>query len=357
MASTQEQGVRQRIEAAGWRPSQRIVTHGFSLRKRRMLRSWFAPWGGMGDEEAAVSFAWGGEHVENMTGRACIRVEDGMIRSVGLGADLVAPISWVFDTRGMYFDATGPSDLEYLLKNQQFEPDALERAARLRERLVASKITKYNLAGVAWQRPARAAQVVLVAGQVETDASIRLGSAEVRSNLALLQTVRRMRPDSYIVYKPHPDVLAGLRAGALPAQAAPFYDELVTLADINSLYAHVDELHVISSLAGFEALLRGLKVVCHGMPFYAGWGLCEAPAISESVLARRGRALTLDELVAGVLLDYASYRSPHDGSVWTAEQALDELAAQSVKASQETTFRAVLRRQALAAWARWRGYF
>jgi capsule polysaccharide export protein KpsC/LpsZ len=67
--------------------------------------------------------------------------------------------------------------------------------------------------------------------------------------------------------------------------------------------------------------------------------------------------LTLDELVAGVLLDYASYRSPHDGSVWTAEQALDELAAQSVKASQETTFRAVLRRQALAAWARWRGYF
>jgi capsular polysaccharide export protein len=357
MASTLEQGVRQRIEAAGWRPSQRIVTHGFSMRKRRLLRSWLTPWGEAGDEEASVRFVWGGEHVAQAVGQACIRVEDGMIRSVGLGADLVAPISWVFDTRGMYFDATGPSDLEYLLKNQQFEADALERAARLRKRLVASKITKYNLAGAAWQRPGKATHVVLVAGQVETDASIRLGSADVRNNLALLQAVRRMRPESYIVYKPHPDVLAGLRAGAVAAQTPPLYDELVTQADINSLYEHVDELHVISSLAGFEALLRGLKVVCHGMPFYAGWGLCEAPAISEAVLARRGRALKLDELVAGVLLDYASYRSPYDGSVWSAEQALDALALQSAAASQQPAAWTTLRRRALAAWARWRGYF
>jgi capsular polysaccharide export protein len=352
-----EQSARQRIEAAGWRPNQRIVTYGFSLRKRRMLINWLAPWGKAGNDKAAVSFVWGSEPVAQAAGQACIRVEDGMIRSVGLGADLVTPLSWVFDTRGMYFDATRPSDLEYLLKNRQFEPDILARAAHLRARLVASKITKYNLAGAAWRRPANAAHVVLVAGQVETDASIGLGGAEVRSNLALLQTVRHMRPDSYIVYKPHPDVLAGLRAGAIPAQTQPLYDELVTQVDINSLYAHVDELHVISSLAGFEALLRGLKVVCHGMPFYAGWGLCEAPAMSEAVLARRGRVLLLDELVAGVLLDYATYRSPHDGSIWSAEQALDELAAQSARTTRVATIWMSLRRRILAAWARWRGYF
>jgi capsular polysaccharide export protein len=352
-----EQGARQRLESVGWRPNQRIRTHGFSLRKRRMLRHWLAPWGAAGDEEAAVRFVWGSEPVAQAAGQACIRVEDGMIRSVGLGADLVAPLSWVFDTRGMYFDATRPSDLEHLLKNRQFEPDILARAAHLRARLVASKITKYNLTGAAWQRPANAAHVVLVAGQVETDASIRLGGAEVRSNLALLQAARRMRPRSYIVYKPHPDVLAGLRAGALPLTKQPLYDELVTQVDINSLYAHVDELHVISSLAGFEALLRGLKVVCHGMPFYAGWGLCEAPAMSEAVMARRGRVLVLDELVAGVLLDYATYRSPHDGSIWSAEQALDELAAQSARTTQVTTIWMSLHRRILAAWARWRGYF
>jgi capsular polysaccharide export protein len=175
--------------------------------------------------------------------------------------------------------------------------------------------------------------------------------------LALLEAVRQMRPDSYIAYKPHPDVLAGLRAGALPSQADRLYDELVTEVDINSLYAHVDELHVISSLAGFEALLRRLKVVCHGMPFYAGWGLCEAPNMSQEVLARRGRDLTLDELVAGVLLDYANYRSPHDGSEWTAEQALDELAAQSAQGARPITAFIKLRRRLLAAWACWQGYF
>ena len=37
----------------------------------------------------------------------------------------------------------------------------------------------------------------------------------------------------------------------------------------------VDEVHVNSSLAGFEALLRGTKVSTYGVPFYAGWGLTE----------------------------------------------------------------------------------
>jgi capsular polysaccharide export protein len=39
------------------------------------------------------------------------------------------------------------------------------------------------------------------------------------------------------------------------------------------LIAMADELHVNSSLAGFEALLRGKPVTVHGVPFYAGWGL------------------------------------------------------------------------------------
>ncbi|MBS7807664.1 beta-3-deoxy-D-manno-oct-2-ulosonic acid transferase [Variovorax sp. PCZ-1] len=321
-----------------------------------MLMRWLRPWGEQGRKDAAVRFVWGnqGHAVSKL---AQVHVEDGMIRSVGLGADLVTPLSWVFDTKGMYFDATRPSDLEHMLKNCQLGPERLQRAADLRERLVAQKITKYNLAGEVWQRPGKAKHVILVAGQVETDASIRLGAAHVRSNSDLLQAARQMRPDSYIVYKPHPDVQAGLRAGALSAQLHGLYDELVTQADINSLYAHIDELHVISSLAGFEALLRGIKVVCHGMPFYAGWGLCEAPNMSQEVLARRGRAATLDELVACVLLSYASYRSPYDGSEWTAEQALDELAAQSAHSSRQITVFTKLRRRVLAAWARWRGYF
>ena len=43
---------------------------------------------------------------------------------------------------------------------------------------------------------------------------------------------------------------------------------------------------------------RGRRVATYGQPFYAGWGL----TVDLAPPARRGRLLTLDELVAGVLL-------------------------------------------------------
>ncbi|MFM7273968.1 MAG: capsular polysaccharide biosynthesis protein, partial [Gammaproteobacteria bacterium] len=47
--------------------------------------------------------------------RGCIRLEDGFLRSVGLGADLVSPLSWVADPVGIYYDPGRPSALEELL--------------------------------------------------------------------------------------------------------------------------------------------------------------------------------------------------------------------------------------------------
>ena len=81
--------------------------------------------------------------------------------------------------------------------------------------------------------------------------------------------------------------------------------------------------HVLTSLAGFEALLRGLEVWCHGLPFYAGWGL------THDVLStpRRTRRLTLDELVAGALIAYPTYVHPGSGRFTTAEGALSSLSA------------------------------
>jgi capsular polysaccharide export protein len=50
-------------------------------------------------------------------------------------------------------------------------------------------------------------------------------------------------------------------------------DHVEREAPLASLLAQVDGVHVICSLAGFEALLRGVPVTVHGVPFYAGWGL------------------------------------------------------------------------------------
>ena len=63
-----------------------------------------------------------------------------------------------------------------------------------------------------------------------------------------------------------------------------YADILAKDADIAYLLSKVAEVHTITSLTGFEALLRGVKVTAYGIPFYAGWGLTTDMA---SIPARR----------------------------------------------------------------------
>ena len=164
--------------------------------------------------------------------------------------------------------------------------------------------------------------MVLVPGQVQDDASVRFGSPSVKNDVELLRAVRRMRPDAYVVYKPHPDVLSGNRDGVVPDRSTGLWDERVLDVSVADCLSVVDEVHTMTSLVGFEALIRGIPVVAHGQPFYAGWGLTEDLCPVE----RRGRALALDELVAGVLLRYPHYYSWQGGSFCEAEALVQELA-------------------------------
>ncbi len=262
---------------------------------------------------------------------AVIRVEDGFIRSVGLGADLTRPLSWVQDDLGIYFDATKPSRLEVLLQEGVFTADLLQRAGALRHAIVSAGITKYNVGAGTWTPPRHDRVLVLVPGQVESDASIAFGAATIRGNLELLRAARAMRPDAHLIYKPHPDVLAGLRGSRAQAQRAldacrEHCDEIVTDTPMGCLLDAVHEVHTLTSLAGFEALLRGKAVVTWGLPFYAGWGLTDdrAPAHSPA-LQRRTRHLELDELVAATLILYPAYVSRASGAFTTPERALHEL--------------------------------
>lgn len=312
--------------------SSQVFAYGFSFRKRSIVRRF------VGDA-VTVHFIrntqhllagdtlllWGSRALPQGTkqGINVVRMEDGFLRSVGLGAELVHPLSWVIDHRGIYYDATRPSDLEHLLQNTEFSSELLQRAAVLRSRIVASELTKYNVGTHVWQRPALAQQVILVPGQVENDASIRFGAPGIASNLVLLKTVRAAYPEAYIVYKPHPDVVAGLRRkGKKESEAQRWCNEIVTDVSMGQLLSVVDEVHVLTSLAGFEALLRGKKVVCYGQPFYAGWGLTQ----DKLRFVRRTRHLSLDALVAGALILYPTYISREPGmQSSTAERALDEL--------------------------------
>jgi capsular polysaccharide export protein len=278
-----------------------------------------------------------------------LHIEDGFLRSSGLGADLIQPLSWVVDDLGIYYDATRPSRLEAILQEGVFDAPLLERSRRLREQILSAGVSKYNLAGSDWERPAGGRRVILVPGQVENDASIRFGAPDIKTNIRLLSAVRAANPDAYIVYKPHPDVVAGLRrAGKGEAEASAHCDEIVTGADPVLMLAKVDEVHTMTSLLGFEALMRGVAVTCYGQPFYSGWGLTR----DIIPVGRRTRRLGVDEVVAGALIEYPRYVSRVTNRYTSPERAVEELVEwRNIGPSRMPVWRRGLR-LVLTLWAR-----
>lgn len=303
---------------------------GISWWKRKMISKFL--WAGgaaappfCGSARQAVRVAKGGADIAVWPSRAprgletlakaadvpVRQIEDGFIRSVGLGSDLLPPMSIVVDRQGIYYDPHQPSDLETVLATTQFSSGLIERAKALMAVIVARGVTKYGASMAKAAALPVGVRRVLVPGQVEDDRSVLLGGGDVSGNLDLLRRVRAAEPDAFILFKPHPDVIAGHRRGHVPPeQALRFADQIVSDMAMPALLDVVDAVHVWTSLAGFEALLRGREVVVHGMPFFAGWGLTQdlGPPV-----AKRTRRLTLEELVAGVLILYPRYLDPDTG--------------------------------------------
>lgn len=234
-------------------------------------------------------------------------IEDGFLRSTGLGANCVPPLSITVDRSGVHFDPARPSDLETLLERGTIAPAILARAEALIDRIVSAGLSKYGRGALPIARPAGQRRHVLVTGQVEDDRSVQCGGGGM-TNLDLLVAARRAEPDAYLLYKPHPDVEAGHRKGAIDDLVALRHaDRIERGAPISALLDMVDAIHVLTSLAGFEALLRDKQVVTHGVPFYAGWGLTRDLG---PVPARRTARRSLAELVAAVLILYPRYLDP-----------------------------------------------
>lgn len=310
---------------AGW------VASEMRLWKRRPIQDFFGHSKGVVFENNATKVA----QIANKTGRnrmvwagkattehqGATRIEDGFLRSRGLGADLIPPVSLIMDDVGIYYDPSRPSKLEQIIASRAvLRPDQRQRANTLIRRIADLGLSKYNLSGTPPDLPE--GHRILVPGQVEDDASIRTGTDKIRTNLALLQRVRDLHPDAVILYKPHPDVEAGLRSGEI--DPSPFADLVLARADPAALIKAVDEVWTMTSLLGFEALLRGKKVVTLGAPFYAGWGLTEDHG---SIPPRRAVSVPLAGLVHAALIDYPRYFDPVTKTPCPVEVIVDRLAA------------------------------
>ncbi len=260
-------------------------------------------------------------------------LEDGFLRSVRPSASRTPPLSLALDSRTPYFDCAKPSDLEMLLGSYDFEadPTLLARARAGIGCLTASGISKYNGGR---QRTAEAVygektkRRVLVIGQVEDDASIRYGCPVPMTNNDLVRLAATEQPEAQILYKPHPDVLSRVRPARSDTAEVAHLAEIVTEPlPLTEALNTVDHVYTITSLAGFEALMRGIPVTTAGSPFYAGWGLTD----DRQAHPRRGRRLTLEALFAGAYLLYSRYFDPETGeetsfeaTVATIRRQLDE---------------------------------
>jgi capsular polysaccharide export protein len=315
---------------------------GFSRWKRNHIRSFFqGPQtrlrfaGGLSSVRETISadsriLVWGHNEPEGVTELSSQkkleiwRVEDGFIRSLGLGSDLIPPMSLVVDTKGIYYDPRQESDLEVILNSYDFTKELCDRANNVRRLITEGRITKYNTEYYKILKvPAMPeGKVLFVPGQVENDASIRYGTQGISKNEELLREVRKLNPGAFIIYKPHPDVMVKNRKGKVPADILQqLCDHVETESNVISCIDAADEVHTLTSLSGFDALLRGKKVFTYGAPFYAGWGL----TIDRLSFPRRSRKLQLSELMAGTLLVYPRYFDWHTKSFVECETVINKI--------------------------------
>jgi capsule polysaccharide export protein KpsC/LpsZ len=262
------------------------------------------------------------------------RMEDGFVRSVGLGAAHVLPRSLVLDQSGrLYFDATGPTDLERICAQYDFaaHPEVLDEAKACLDLLMQERISKYNhvAANDAPEEvfeqlaPRQAGKLrVLVIGQVEDDASLKQGRASHLSNLLAVQAAVADHPEADVIFKPHPDDLGGYTKNRPKKSSLEEIGKIAKILtapmSVPDTFGCIDRVYTITSLAGFEALLRGKTVTVLGYPFYAGWGLTD----DRQSDPRRVRKLSLLELFAAAYLIYPKYFDPATGQPSTARETI-----------------------------------
>ena len=269
-----------------------------------------------------------------------IALEDGFLRSLDLGCKGAQPLSLVVDHTGIYYDATGPSDLENLLNGSGGDSEGqLQSAQHAIEAIKRHDLSKYNHAPRAAEGLLGDASCprVLILDQTKGDTSVTLGRADAESFTAMLDDAQMRFPTARLFVKTHPDVLAGKKQGYL-TEAAKRRGIAIIAQDVSplSLLAQADVVYTVTSQMGFEALLLGKEVHCFGMPFYAGWGATH----DRLTCPRRAKRRTAEEIFAAAYMLYARYVNPVAAKRCDIHEAIRILAAQRFQNERNKGFHA-----------------
>ncbi|MEO1331146.1 MAG: capsular polysaccharide biosynthesis protein, partial [Pseudomonadota bacterium] len=272
-------------------------------------------------------------------GAEVVALEDGFVRSIGLGVEHERPVSLVAARHALHFETDRETDLDRILARGCADP---ERGCRLLERLRDGALTKYldDRTAPRPSPPKSDRTRVLVVGQVNGDASLRFGGGYPGGNLALIEAARRRWPEGFLLYKPHPDVVSGLRPDPDGEAIAAIADAVAPEIPPLDAAAWAEVVETMTSQLGLEALIHapkkgGPRVVCHGRPFYAARGLTEdlAPprggrAVAEPPVAEPPAAsVDLARFAHAAFIDYPRYVTPGARIPCPPEVALELLDA------------------------------
>ena len=198
-------------------------------------------------------------------------LEDGFIRSGPYDESGAPPLSIVMDSQAPYFDTTRPNDLTDLIANFDFEQDGYDEtlAQEMLDYYVSKRVSKYNhqpYVDVAPIYGIKNKKRILILGQVPHDDSLKYGGG---IGITLLDVVNKAiveNPSAQIIVKPHPMTLDDPSIITTLTEL----DCLILTQPIHLVDAleTVDHVYTITSLGGFEALLRGKEVTVLGRPFY-----------------------------------------------------------------------------------------
>lgn len=295
--------------------------------------------GSLEDANSAELFIqWGAEPSESkerpeifrsFLGRPRLYLEDGFIRSQGLWTDPNEPtLSVIMDSRAVYYNSLQPSLLEEILNSDfEFTPAQIERARVVIAEIIRNKISKYNHAPVVdLDFRVEGKRAILIVDQKAGDMSIKYGSATDDSFLKMLKTAMDFGDDVEIIIKQHPCAISGspdeahFTVSSLGAAASRDNVHLVAF-DVNpySLINAVDEVWVVSSGMGFEALMAGKKVRCFGVPFYANWGVTQ----DYVEVPRRQNKRSVEEIFYAFYVMLSRYVDPRTGRLCEVETLVD----------------------------------
>ena len=257
-----------------------------------------------------------------------LRVEDGFLRSSSLGSEHSVPLSLVVAEENLYFYARKETSLEKLLNNfdREKENSFLERSSSLIDVFISKELSKYNSPIKKNNLKPKLRRRVVVLGQVKNDASIRYGNPDGWKINQLIELAISENIGSDILYRPHPEVYAGLQKNKrLRKKLEQLVEVLDPSESLISLIERCDQFYTISSLSGFEASLRGKQVTVVGCPFYAGWGFTDDRA--RKYIERRKNKLSAREVFAISYLKYPRYLADLDDCLHGFDVAMNRIIA------------------------------